>query len=95
MLEGRLVRLEEQVQILEELSRKTTIGMNSEDIFEMEVHEETDLKIEMDDNIVGQMEMSTLYSRLRDNPRKRVESLVTRTPWVTYSRRKKMKINVN
>ncbi|XP_057454830.1 uncharacterized protein LOC130746277 [Lotus japonicus] len=32
--------------------------------------------------------ISNIYTRLKDEPRKRIESAVTRSPWTTYQRRR-------
>lgn len=33
---------------------------------------------------------SNVYTRLKEHPRKRVGSVLVRTPWITYNRRKNM-----
>ncbi|KAL2316720.1 hypothetical protein Fmac_030596 [Flemingia macrophylla] len=56
--------------MLKELSRRRAYVLQSEAKLESSMQKEANLKSEIDVDSGGKLEMSSLYSHLRDNPRK-------------------------
>jgi hypothetical protein len=82
-IEASISQLEVQLQEICQLRSPVDVSMEDVD-FAVE-REVTNLSHTCEDG-----EASNLYTRLKEKPRKRMESAVTRSPWATtYARKKK------